>query len=352
MHHWFSNPTFLSLLAALPVLAALGFWAQRRRRAALLRVGSVPSVGAVLAVRDRWAGLRGICLSFGIALLATAIAGPQWGREWVEAAAGRDVVVVLDMSRSMLAEQPSRFERAQSALADLSWTVQRRGGHRLGLVVFAGGAKIVCPLTHDYDHFREVLQQLDAREPPEGILPESSRSGTRIGLGLAEAVRHGHDPRFRGFQDILLLSDGDDPVRDEEWRAGISAAHAQGIPVHAVGVGDPEKGSTIPTQSGPLRHGDQPVLTKLEERPLQEIARLTGGKYVAAQTKALPLGELFFAQIEPRPGHHDEEGGEAMQAYRPRYAWFLGPALVLLALEMLLGRTRLLPAPWTSERLP
>src|SRR6516164_4627566 len=109
MHHWFSNPTFLSLLAALPVLAALGFWAQRRRRAALLRVGSVPSVGAVLAVRDRWAGLRGICLSFGIALLATAIAGPQWGREWVEAAAGRDVVVVLDMSRSMLAEQPSRF---------------------------------------------------------------------------------------------------------------------------------------------------------------------------------------------------------------------------------------------------
>src|SRR5262249_49202497 len=149
----------------------------------------------------RLAGLRGICLSLGIGLLAIGIAGPQWGREWVQAAAGRDVVVVLDMSRSMLAEQPSRFERAKTALDDLSWAVPRRGGHRLGLVVFAGGAKVICPLTHDYDHFREALAQLDAQEPPEELRPESSRSGTRIGLGLTEAVRHGQDPRFRGFQD-------------------------------------------------------------------------------------------------------------------------------------------------------
>jgi Ca-activated chloride channel family protein len=344
MNHWFSTPTFLALLAALPVLAALGFWARRRRRAALLRVGSIPVVGAALAVRDRSAGLRGMCLSMGILLLAIGIAGPQWGREWLQAAAGRDVVVVLDMSRSMLAEQPSRFERAKTALADLSWTVQRRGGHRLGLVVFAGGAKIVCPLTHDYDHFREALAQLDAQEPAEELRPESSRSGTRIGMGLVAAIRQAHDPRFRGFQDILLVSDGDDPLRDEEWRGGISAAHAQGIPVHAVGVGDPEKASLIPTPSGPLRHRDQPVLTKLEEKPLQEIARLTGGRYVAAHTKALPLGELFLAQVESRPGQDDGEAGEAMQVYRQRFAWFLGPALVLLALEMLLGRARLSPA--------
>src|SRR5262249_53715009 len=98
MHHWFANPMALALLAILPVLAALGFIAQRRRRKALVRLGSVFALG------DRLASVRGLCLSTGIALLVVGIAGPQWGRDWVQAAPGRDMVAVLDMSRSMLAE--------------------------------------------------------------------------------------------------------------------------------------------------------------------------------------------------------------------------------------------------------
>src|SRR5262249_40027506 len=164
MSHWFSNPMSFVLLAVLPMLAILGYWARRRRRKALLQLGSAPALGAALAQRDRLGGVRAMCLSLGIVLLVVGAAGPQWGREWVQVAAGRDVVVVLDMSRSMSAEQPSRFQRAKEAIEDLSWDVQRRGGHRLGLVVFAGGAKSVCPLTHDYDHFREVLGQVDATE--------------------------------------------------------------------------------------------------------------------------------------------------------------------------------------------
>jgi Ca-activated chloride channel family protein len=340
MHHWFSHPLSLWLLVALPVLAALGYFARRRRRAALAKLGRMPAADTVLSLRHRVAGVRAVCLSLGIALLVTGLAGPQWGREWVQTATGRDVVVVLDMSGSMLAEQPSRFERAKAALVDLSWEVQQRGGHRLGLVVFAGGAKIACPLTHDYDHFRAALDQLDADELPEELRPQSGGSGTRIGLGLMEAVQHAHDDRFRGFQDVLLVSDGDDPARDEEWRTGVSAAREHGIPVHAIGVGDPDNASTIPTENGPLRHGDKVVRTKLEQRPLEEIARLTGGIYVPARTQALPLGELFRTRIERRLGHGDEDGLDALQVYRPRYAWFLGPALALLALEMLLGRTR------------
>ena len=341
MHHWFSHPLSLWLLLALPVLAALGYFARRRRRAALAKLGRMPAAETVLSLRERVAGIRAVCHSTGIALVVIGSAGPQWGREWVQTATGRDVVVVLDMSRSMLAEQPSRFQRAKAALVDLSWDVQRRGGHQLGLVVFAGGAKIVCPLTHDYDHFREALDQLDAQELPEELRPQSGGSGTRIGLGLLEAVQHAHDERFRGFQDVLLVSDGDDPARDEEWRAGVSAARERGIPVHTIGVGDPDNASTIPTEGGrPLRHGDKIVRTKLEERPLEEIARLTGGTYVPARTQALPLGELFRTRIEPRAGHGDEDGVEALQVYRPRYAWFLGPGLALLALEMILGRAR------------
>src|SRR6266851_1225018 len=247
MSHWFSNPISFTLLAVLPVLAFLGFFARRRRRKALMRLGSAPLMGATLATRDRTAGVRAVCQSLGILLLVVGLAGPQWGRDWIQAAPGRDVVVVLDMSRSMLAEQPSRFERAKAALVDLSWDVQQRGGHRLGLVVFAGGPKIVCPLTHDYDHFREALEQLDVNEPPEELRAESGSSGTRIGAGIREAAQAAHDDRYRGFQDILLVSDGDDPARDEEWRSGISAARERGIPVHTVGVGDPNNASPIPT---------------------------------------------------------------------------------------------------------
>jgi len=339
MQHWFSNPIFLTLLAILPVLAALGFFARMRRRKALAILGSSLAIGYIHAARDWLGALRGLCLSLGMASLVIGIAGPQWGREWIQAAPGRDVVVVLDMSRSMLAEQPSRFQRAKSAIADLSWDVQKRGGHRLGLLVFAAGAKEACPLTNDYDHFREVLDQLDMEEPPEALRPEGSASGTRIGVGLRDAVYQAHDERFRGFQDILLISDGDDPAHDEEWRNGISAARERGIAVHCVGIGDPDKASTIPSTQGPLWHDDQMVLTKLEERPLQEIARLTGGTYTSARTSALPLGELFRTRIETRTGHEADET-EALQVLRPRYSWFFGPALALLALEMLLGRRR------------
>jgi Ca-activated chloride channel family protein len=340
MSHWFSNPSSFTLLAVLPVLALLGYWARRRRRNALLQLGSAPALGAALAQRDRLGSVRAVCLSLGIVLLVVGAAGPQWGREWVEAATGRDVVVVLDMSRSMSAEQPSRFERAKQAVEDLTWDVQRRGGHRLGLVVFAGGAKTACPLTHDYDHFREVLEQLNVTELPEELRAESGGSGTRIGAGIKEAVQRAHDDRYRGFQDIILVSDGDDPAHDEEWRRGISAARERGIPVHTVGVGDPEHSNSIPTDDGPLRHDDKIVRTKLEEKPLEDIARLTNGKYVAAHTKALPLGELFRSRIADRAGHDDPDEAEGLQIYRPRYAWFLGPSLLLLATEMILGRRR------------
>jgi Ca-activated chloride channel family protein len=344
MSHWFSTPIYFTLLGVLPVLALLGYWARWRRRAALLRLGSAPLLGVPLVRRDRMGSLRAVCLSLGIVLLVVGAAGPQWGRDWIQAATGRDVVVVLDMSRSMAAEQPSRFERAKTALEDFSWDVQRRGGHRLGLVVFAGGAKTVCPLTHDYDHFREILEQLDVNEPPEQLRAESGGSGTRIGAGIREAVQAAHDDRFSGFQDIVLLSDGDDPARDEEWRSGISAARERKIPVHTIGIGDSEHSSPIPTDNGPLRHGDTIVQTRLQERPLEEIARLTNGKYVPAHTKALPLGELFRARIAGQAGPADTDEANSLQVYRPRYAWFFGPALLLLALEIILSRRRALLA--------
>jgi Ca-activated chloride channel homolog len=341
LRHAFAHPLLLFALWSLPVLTVLGLLARRRTRRVLAQFGATGLRNALFTARGGLRWLRASCLSMGLLSLGLASAGPQWGRDWHQTTApGRDLVVVLDMSRSMLAEQPSRLSRATDALQDLCDTLQQRGGHRIALVVFAGRAKVVCPLTHDYDHFRDAVAGLNA-EPPLALTPADGESGTRIGLGLREAVAL-LDPNDQGFQDILLLSDGDDPVDDKEWQGGIRDARERGIPVHTVGIGDPENGSPIPTTKGQLEHDGAPVMTKLEEFPLREIARLTGGVYVPAHTKALPLGKLFREQMEERAVR--ESDADALPLLRQRAPWFFAAAFGWLALEILLGG-------WTSIQL-
>jgi Ca-activated chloride channel homolog len=337
----FANPLSLTLLALLPAMGIIALLAARRQRRILGRFGA--PLKELAPSRRVLPVLRITFLVAGLMLLVVAIAGPQWGRDWAQSTApGRDLVVVLDLSRSMLAGDvlPNRVERARQAVEHLSYAVQQRGGHRLGLVAFAGRARLVCPLTHDYDHFRAALAELDASSLPADLQPQGpdAPSGTRIGAALRTAV-DAHEPRSRGYQDIILLSDGDDPARDEEWRDGVEAAHSRGIPVHTVGVGNPEAGSQIPGRgSEPLRHQSELVLTRLEEQPLRLIAEGTGGIYIPARTDRLPLGELFRTCVESRATHDNPD--DALPLYRQRYPWFLGSAFLFLSLEMLLGSRR------------
>jgi Ca-activated chloride channel family protein len=278
--------------------------------------------------------LRNLCLLAGLVLLALGMAGPQWGRDWeLSTAPGRDLVVVLDCSRSMLAETPSRLDRARTALLDLVEAIEKRGGHRLALIVFAGRPRLVCPLTHDYDHFRAKLENLDTRPADPELAPGAGdESGTRIGLALHEAVLT-HDSRFAGARDILLLSDGDDPAHDGEWKYGAEEARDQGIPVHVVGLGDPDRASPIRVGGTPLLHEGKEVRTRLEEAPLREIASLSKGTYVPARTRALPLGSVYLDLVAA--GAEREHGDDALPGYQQRYLWFLLPAFGLLTLSTL-----------------
>src|SRR5207247_454513 len=150
---------------------------------------------------------------------------------------------------------------------------QARGGHRLALVGFAARAQLVCPLTHDYEAFRTKLAALDADSPPPSVRAADSVSGTRMGAGLHAAVA-ALDPGGRGAQDVLLVTDGDDPADDDEWRTGLAEARAAGVSVHVVAVGDPNRDSPIPTlQGGRLQFQGTEVRTRLHEEPLREIAR-------------------------------------------------------------------------------
>jgi Ca-activated chloride channel family protein len=331
MHHWFSHPLLLAALGVLPLLATLALWNRYRRRRALVRLGQR---SILLAIRPRLSGrrlLRNLCLLAGLVLLILGMAGPQWGRDWDQSTApGRDLVVVLDCSRSMLAETPSRLERAHTALLDLVHDVEKRGGHRLALILFAGRAKLVCPLTHDYDHFRAALEGVEARPSDPDLAPgPGDESGTRIGLALHEAVL-ASDTRFQGARDILLLSDGDDPARDGEWREGADEARAQGIPVHTVGLGNPDQASPIRVGGTVLMHADSEVRTRLEEAPLREIAERTHGVYVPARTRAVPLGPFYLDLIAAQSER--EHTDDALPVYQQRYPWALLPAFGLLIL--------------------
>jgi Ca-activated chloride channel family protein len=335
----FAHADWLGLLALLPLLALLGWRAQRLSSRATALFGSPWIFARARLSRRLLAFLALFCVPIGLGLVILGVAGPRWGRSpELVAGEGRDVVIVLDMSRSMLAQDvlPDRFERARQALMDLSYAVEERGGHRLALIVFAAHPRLVCPLTNDYDHFRLALSELRADDPdPElAALANESVSGTRIGAALRLAVEV-PDKHSEGYEDIILISDGDDPAPDEEWKTGAIIARDHGVLVHTVGIGDPNAQSPIPSRDGqPLRYKGRTVLTRLEERPLQEIAQWTGGDYIPAQTRSLPLGKLFRERIDT--ARKPDERLDALPSLRqPQYAWFFGTGLMFLTLEML-----------------
>jgi Ca-activated chloride channel family protein len=334
----FARPELLWLLLLLPALVFLNRWATRRRRADIARIGRPAAVAGQLThpvARRRWLGLT---YPLAWVLLILGVAGPQWGKsEETGIAVGRDVVIVIDFSRSMQAADmadrsaTTRWEAARDAALDLVAGISRRGGHRVGVVVFAARAKLACPLTTDYDHARAIIRQLNGEHAPPEIRPTASSdapSGTRIGVGLTAAVK-AHDVRFPGFQDIVLISDGDDPADDKEWLLGAAEARKVGIPIFTVGVGNPDAVT-------PLKLDGDDVGTQLQETPLRQIADETGGRYIGARTGVPRLGEFFRTHLEPLPSR--EVSDELIPLPKERYAWFLGPALALFAIGWLRGR--------------
>ena len=333
----FARPDTLWLLLLLPAFGLLNLWAKRRRQAAMAKIGQPRAVAAQMVGTDARRWLRA-AYPLAWVLLIVGTAGPRWGTsDETGVAVGRDVVLVLDLSQSMkgrdMAEPAAktRWEAARNAALDLLTGMEKRGGHRVAVVVFAVRAKLLCPLTTDIEHAREIVKEIDGESPPPEIRPVAGAvvaSGTRIGLGLLAAV-DAHDKRFPGYQDIILVSDGDDPADDREWVKGTDKAREEKIPVHVVGVGDTETGAK-------LEFGKESVTTKLREEVLLQITTETRGRYVAARTNAPALGEFFRSYIEPLPSR--EVSDETIPLPKERYPWFLAPALVLLCVGWIRGK--------------
>lgn len=274
------------------------------------------------------AAVRSGLVGTALVLSVVCLAGPSWGFRWERIERrGIDVVVALDLSRSMLARDvdPDRLTAAKREIRDLVDLLQ---GDRVGLVVFAGTAFIQCPLTLDYNALQVFLDQLDPDWVPIG--------GTDLGAAIRTSIET-FVQKERSGRAVILITDGED--HGGELQAAATEAKAQGVHVFVVGIGSPE-GVPIPDgRGGFVKDGGSVVLSKLDEPALKELAMTTGGSYVRRVSGVADLREIYLDDIK-QALESRELGSSRQRRAEERFQWFLLPAFLLLFAEPLLGPRR------------
>jgi Ca-activated chloride channel family protein len=327
------RPGQLAWLVAALALAFLGVRALRRRR--LERE-------ALVAARHKHRFLPGFSKSIAASrvLLATlaalflglAVAGPVRGyTEKSVARRGLDLVICIDTSRSMLVRdlRPDRLSRAKREVAGL---VDRMHGDRIALVAFAGESRDVSPLTHDRTTLRALLERVDTSENTKG--------GTDLGAALNHALAL-FDGRSGSHEAIVLLTDGED--LEEQGLDAAKVAAERGIRVYVVGMGT-ESGGKIPQvdangrESFVVDEDGREVVSSLRDASLRDIARASGGEYIASSQSAVPLEELYEQRINRLEGRELEGGLEYVP--HDRFQWFGALALACMVIEGALRERR------------
>lgn len=321
--------------AALVVVAGIALYVRRRRRVA--RALGDPAIVSRMAGEDLasppWPRVIAVCIA--AVAVAAALADPRWGVAESDPVRGGTVVLVLDASSSMLAADlaPSRLERERDAARTLA---RELPGSPIGIVAFAGRAYAVAPPTLDPG---AVDLYLDALHPD---------MVTQSGSSLAAAVRQGLAMLLAseraGEGAIVLVSDGDTEEDPEMLRAAADLARRAGVRVHVLGAGTAE-GAPVPsvdfetgTTRGFMRTADgEPVVSRLREAPLRELADRTGGAYLelADPEAARRLAPVLRSRATAAQGLEDPGALAA-----PRYQWFAILALALLAWESAAGGRR------------
>ncbi len=273
-------------------------------------------------------------LFIALILIIIALARPAWQQKPTTVKRqGRDVVFLLDVSRSMLAEDlsPNRLERAKLAIMDC---VERLQGDRVSLVAFAGSAKVRCPLTLDYGFFRQMLERISTDMEVKG--------GTNIGDTLRLVQRDVFDNQVKAYKDIILITDGEDhdsfPVNAAE------AVGDEGIRLIVIGLGDERRGQPIPVvdEQGRRKHltyEGKEVASMLDAETLRKIALATpGGRYLPVATGTIDLGQVYMDLIAGDAKRELAE--ETIENFDEKFQYFLAAALFLLLVEMLFTPAR------------
>jgi len=329
----FSHPWVLFLIWLVPAVALWGYAAIGSRERAIGRFVSATMQHKSRPERSRarivW---QGSLITTGLLLLMAAAAGPQWGmREVPVLSRGRDLVIALDVSNSMLADDvhPNRLERAKADLLDL---IRDLRGDRAALVAFRQKANLLCPLTTDYAFLRQMLDTAGPNSAPRG----ETDIGDAIIKALEAFESHGGDHKA-----IILISDGED-LGGEAISAAKRAAE-RNIPIFTVGIGS-RGGAKIPSPDGKgfVSHGGEQVVSRLNHEGLLAIAQETRGAYIPierASTAETTLGTLYQRHLRNISAQDLEETHRRL--YVERYPLFLLPGLTCLMAACFLSRGRL-----------
>lgn len=323
----FANPHFLLLLLLIPLFFIGKAVLDGMRRRRIRRLGDEALVKELMPSKSRskpW--IRLVLYSLGFFFFVIGLSRPQIGAKLSEhKTRGAEIMIVLDVSNSMLAEDysPNRLERAKLAISRISDQLQE---DRIGLIVFAGTSFVQLPITTDYVSAKMFLNSISTESVPI--------QGTAIGEAINTAIRS-FSAQSENSRAIIVITDGENHEDDPVEAAKIAAE--AGIKVYTIGVGSPD-GQPIPMNGELLKDNEgNIVVTRLDEDVLKEIAAAGGGAYVRAGNDEFGLTPII-SDIQKM---EDEEYASVIfEEYDEQFMYFLAIALFFFALEPLIGERR------------
>lgn len=322
----FGDPLYFNLLWLLPVLIIFFRWGLRKKHQ-LTKIFCNPPFSTNTFQEEIYLrqSAKAVFSILAVFFMILALTQPRWGYEWKDLTQeGVDIIVALDVSASMLAEdiKPNRLSRAKRKISDL---LEMLDGDRIGLVAFAGTAFVQCPLTLDYSAAKLFLDATDT--------DLISAQGTALAAAIRKSVS-----AFRAEDDkskaIILITDGEnqsgDPLKVAKW------AGEQGIKIFTIGIGK-DSGAPIPDADGGFKKDAEGeiVLTRLDETTLQKIALETGGVYVRSVTGDLDLNKIYLENIKPKI-EKKKLKTQRRKLWTERFQWSIFLALVCMVMEFLI----------------
>jgi len=319
----FGNLTYIHGIWVVLAVAGFMVWAFKRKHVILERfVHNEMLKKMTNHVNIHAQHVKAVLIIASLLFIVFALMEPKWGYNWETVKRkGIDVIVAVDVSRSMLAQdiKPSRLDKAKREILDLINMMQ---GDRIGLIAFAGSAFVQCPLTLDYGACKMFVNDLNPQLIPRG--------GTRIGEAIRKAI-DAFEGNLKKHRALILITDGED--HEQEALAAAKLAKEKGVKIYCIGIGTTE-GSPIQIfdEKGKMKYlkdsNGQVVLSKLDEKTLQSIALETGGAYVPASSTGLELDLIYKNRIAKMDGRELESSKK--KRYEHRFQWPLAVAAVLL----------------------
>lgn len=327
-----AEPLFFWGFLILPLLVILFFYAWSRKKKFMARFAQVDMMKKISNMPSPARRMLKMFLVLVIFFfLILALVRPQWGQKMeLVKRKGLDIMLVQDVSLSMLADdiKPNRLTRSRHEISDF---LSRLTGDRVGLIAFAGEAQLLCPLTLDYSAARIFLNELST----DWLLPGTDIA-TAMETGLSAFKRSNSD---RKYQVMILLTDGEE--HNERAIKVAEQATDAGITIYTIGIGSTQ-GVPIPLKD---KYGNSTgnykkdrsgnvVTTRLEQKTLQKIAFLSGGKYYHASPGDFELKKIL-EDIADR--ERKDLDGTKVEQYQDRYQIPLFIAMLLLALDSIVS---------------